>query len=321
MISTHTAPVSLSVGIDVGKTFLDLDTYPNSHPLRVEHDANGIDRLLKFLASVNVTQIVLEASGGYETQVLDALADAGHRVARVNPRQMRDYAKSLGQLAKTDRLDAAVLARFASERQPMLYVKPSDAQQRRQACITRRRQLVEQRTAEQARLQQTRESLAVKSIKAVLKLLDRQIDAMDAAIAKSIAEDPASAERERVLRQVDGVGIQTARVLIAELPELGTVGRATIAAIVGVAPYNDDSGAYQGKRAIRGGRRQVRNILYMATLSAIRFNTLVKAHYQKLVAAGKPFKVAIVACMRKLLIHLNQLCRVNTAATLTAGIP
>jgi transposase len=306
---TASQPLSLpplSVGIDVSKEFLDVDCYPNRARLHVDYTRAGLQKLVEHLRRFNVQRIVLEASGGYECKVVRALNSAGYDVAVVNPRPVRDFAKSLNILAKTDPIDAAVIARFGAERTPSITVPPTPEQENRQALVSRRRQLVEQRTAEFNRQQQAENAMVLKSIKTVIRLLDKQIKGLEKAIDQSIAEDPRTAACEKELREVVGVGVGTSRVLITELPELGTLNRAKITSLVGLAPFNHDSGIHKGKRAIGGGRFTVRSALYMATVTALRANAVIKIYYRRLRAAGKLVKVAIVACMRKLLIHLNQ---------------
>ena len=242
-----------------------------------------------------------------------ALATAGLPVVVVNPRQVRDFAKALGILAKTDALDARVLARFGADVRPE--IRPlADAQTRElQELLARRAQLVGMRTAESNRLASVTAKPVRKNVHATIAFLDRQIEKLDAELDERLQACPLWKAKEDLLKSVPGVGDQTARTLIAALPELGTCSRQKIGVLVGVAPLNDDSGKLRKQRTVRGGRSVVRRVLYMAALSAVRFNPLLKAHYQKLLAAGKKKKVALVACMHKLLTILNAIIRNQTS--------
>ena len=300
---------SCSVGVDVGKHSLDVDAYPQPARLKTANDLDAVATLLRHLSTLTVDRVVVEATGGYERLVVRSLQAAGYVVCVINPRQARDFAKALGILAKTDRIDAAVLARFGCDVRPPQTPATSAIQQMRDALVARRRQLLQMRTAEMNRLQQTEDPTARASVEALLKVLNEQVAAMDNAIEQSIAQDPAALAREKELRKVVGIGAIVSRALITELPELGTVGRQRITALVGLAPFNHDSGQLKGIRAIGGGRFAVRSALYMATLTAVRANEVIRSHYKRLREAGKAFKVAMVACMRKLLIHLNEQLR------------
>jgi transposase len=299
-----------NAGIDVSKQHLDVCCAGDAR--RVVNDARGWDELTAMLRSARVDLVVVEATGGYERGLVCALQDAGLCVARVNPRQSRDFAKSMGVLAKTDQVDARtlrdfadVLARHANRSQ---YITPMVEPMRQQLeeLMTRRRQLVEMRVAEHNRLEHAGPR-ASRSIRSVLKLLDKQIVAVDQHIDDHM-DRHFGAQRD-LLDSVKGVGPVTILTLTAALPELGRLDRRQIAKLVGVAPLADDSGHRQGKRRIWGGRAQVRAVVYMAAIVAMRHNPVIHAFYERLVAAGKPKKVAIVACMRKLLTILNAMLR------------
>lgn len=305
----------LNVGIDVAKQHLDVCL--GTQMRRVSNDAAGHDELIAMCRQAEVDLVLLEASGGYERAVVLALQQAGLCVARVNPRQARDFAKSMGVLAKTDQLDARVLRDFADvlavHQERATYITPLVEPHRRELAdlMTRRRQLVEMRVAETQRLQQAHSPTAVRSIKKVLRLLDQQIAKLD-----SDADDHLDRHfktQRKLLDSVKGVGPVTVMTLTAVLPELGHLQRRQIAKLVGVAPLANDSGTRQGKRRIWGGRADIRAVLYMATVSAIVHNPPIKAFYARLVAAGKAKKVALVACMRKLLTIINAMLRDQAA--------
>jgi transposase len=256
-----------------------------------------------------VNRIVLEATGGYERPLVAELLVAKLPAVVVNPRQVRDFAKALGKLAKTDRIDAEVLARFAQAVQPELRSLPNAAEQQLKETLARRQQLLAMRTMESNRLQQASAVTVRKDVKSVLEFLDKRLGRIDDELEQLIKQSPAWQEKARLLKSVPGVGEQTARVLIAELPELGTCSRQQIAALAGLAPMNCDSGKWRGQRHIQGGRAIVRSSLYMATLSAIRRNRLLRPYYVRLRSTGKCGKVALTACMRKLLTILNAMLR------------
>lgn len=299
------------VGIDVSRDWLDVSI--NQAPSqRYANDLEGHDALLKELASGQVDLVVMEATGGYETEAACALQAAGHAVAVVNPRHARSFAQALGLLAKTDQVDARMLAQFADvlSRHPERerYIKPlaEEAQQMLAELVTRRRQVLGMLTAERNRLAVAR-AAARKSIKEVIEVLKRQLHTLDHQLDKHIkAHCTQSAD---LLRTVKGVGPVLIATLLSALPELGRLCRRRISALVGVAPLANDSGHRRGKRHCWGGRTEVRTTLYMGTLSAIRYNPAIKAFHDHLRAKGKPAKVAIVACMRKLLTILNAMVR------------
>ncbi len=305
-------PEQLVVGIDVAKQTFDAAVGVGGSIETLANDDAGIDALLVKLSGQAVDLVVMEATGGLERDLACALQAAGFAVAVVNPRQARDFAKAMGYLAKTDRIDAKALAELAQvlsrhpERERFVSALPTPEQQSLQALVARRRQLVAMQVAERQRLSVSH-AAARKSIEAMIRAIRAQLDEVEAALAKHI--DTHHADLAKRLTSVSGIGPATSTSLIAEVPELGQLSRREISALVGVAPFNRDSGKMRGQRAIFGGRAQVRASLYMATLVAIRFNVVIRRFYDRLVAAGKAKKVAIVACMRKLLTILNAMVR------------
>lgn len=308
----HKRPV---LGIDVARDFLDLDVCPHPQPRRVPNDPAGHADIVLLCQHQNFGAIILEASGGYEQPLVAALQAAALPVVVLNPRQARDFAKSLNQLAKTDALDAAILARFGYALDPEPTAVPSPETTRFQALLARRGQLVQMRTAELNRLKQARDADVRSSVKAVVRLLEKQIASLERQIDDRIRTCPVWSRLEELLTSVPGVGDQTARTLIVELPELGKVTRQEIARLVGVAPLNRDSGMFRGRRMIHGGRANVRKVLYMAALVGTRRNPILRALYERLLGAGKRKKVALVACMHKLLTILNAMVRTQTPWT------
>ena len=303
------------VGIDVAKATLDVHVRPGDTGWTVANDDAGIRTLVEQLRGVAPTQVVLEATGGYELAVVSALAAAALPIVIVNPRQVRDFAKATGRLAKTDRLDAAVLARFAEQVRPEARPLATAEQQELDALLTRRRQLIDMLTAEKNRLGQVfvRGGKQVrKSLKTHITFLERELRMTDTDLGALVRKSPVWRERDDLLQSAPGVGPVLSRTLLAALPELGRLDRKAIAALVGVAPMNRDSGFMRGKRMIFGGRAPVRTALYMGALTATRCNPVIRAFYQRLVAAGKPKTVALTACMRKLLIILNAMVRQGT---------
>ena len=299
-----------NAGIDVSKQHLDACWGTDDQ--RVVNDATGWDVLIAKFKEADVDLVVIEATGGYERGLVCALQSAGIVVARVNPRQARDFAKSMGVLAKTDKVDARILRDFADvvarHKDRLKYITPLFDTRRQElaALMTRRRQLVDMRVAESNRLEQA-SARTVRSIRGVLKTLDKQIADIDRDADDHLERH--FKEQRTLLDSVKGVGPVTIMTLTSALPELGQLQRRQIAKLVGVAPLADDSGPRKGKRRIWGGRSEVRSVVYMATLAAIRFNPAIKVFHSRLVAAGKPKKVAIVACMRKLLTILNAMLR------------
>jgi transposase len=308
--NSTSAPIT--VGIDVAKDTIEVAIGLNTPTLSLSNDAGGFEALLNHLAAHQVALVVMEATGGYESAVACAVQAAGHALAVVNPRQARDYARAVGQLAKTDRIDARILAQFAEvlqrhpDRDKMIKPLPTLEQQRLGALVSRRRQLVTMLTAERNRLAQAH-PLAKKSVNTIIKALTKELARIDKDLAGHIKSH--FADLATLLDSAKGVGKVTITTLIAEVPELGKLSSREISALIGVAPINRDSGAMRGRRTIFGGRGTVRHVLYMATLVAARYNPVIKAFYDRLVAAGKPKKVALVACMRKLLTILNAMVK------------
>jgi transposase len=300
-----------NAGVDVCKQHLDVCLGTTEQ--RVVNGANGWDELIAKLKDASVDLVVLEATGGYERGLVCALQGAGITVARVNPRQARDFAKSMGVLAKTDQVDARTLRDFADvlarHKDRAKYITPVLDEHRQQLAelMTRRRQLVDMRVAEGNHLEHATAKQSVRSIKSVLKTLDKQLEAIDREVDDYM--DRHFKDQRALLDSVKGVGPVTILTLTAALPELGSLGRRQISKLVGVAPLADDSGPRRGKRRIWGGRANVRAVVYMAALVAIQHNPAIKVFHSRLIAAGKPKKVAIVACMRKLLTILNAMLR------------
>jgi transposase len=297
------------IGIDVSKEFLDVCIRPSGEVARVKNNEEGIAGLVARLIEIGPQLVVVEATGGYEALVVSMVALSKIPIAVVNPRQVRDFAKATGKLAKTDKLDAAVLAHFAEAVKPEPRPLADEQAAELSATLARRRQIVEMITAESNRMYATRSVKMRKSIYEHVAWLRRQLKDVDRTLDTMLREMPIWQEKEDLLRSVPGVGPVLSRTLLAELPELGTLDRGKIAALVGVAPLNRDSGTMRGKRTTWGGRASVRAPLYMATLVATQHNPVIRAVYERLVASGKAKKVALVACMRKLLITLNAMLR------------
>jgi len=303
--------VERAVGIDVSKGLLDVAVLPEGESWSATNDEEGITQVVKRLKSLRPRLVVLEATGGMETALVGAAATARLPVVVVNPRQVRDFAKSVGALAKTDAIDARVLARFAEAVRPEVRpLKDKEASQL-SALIARRRQLVEMLTAEKNRLATAPEAIHP-SIEEHIAWLEQRLDDINGKLKKAIKKSPVWRAKDQLLRTAPGVGFVFSVTLVAGLPELGALNRKRIAALVGVAPFNRDSGKYRGRRCIWGGRGSIRAVLYMATLTAIRFNPVIRAFYLRLCAAGKEKKVALTACMRKLLTILNAMVKTGT---------
>jgi transposase len=296
------------LGIDVAKDTLVVASVPAGRTWTVANTPVGHGALLADLTPLGPALIVLEATGGYETAVVAALGAAGLPVVVVNPKQVRAFAKATGRLAKTDRIDATVLALFAERVRPAVRALTDDATRDLEAVLLRRRQLRDMLTAEKNRLGLARRPIR-KSLKAHITYLERELRIADTDLDRLVAASPLWRATDDLLQSVPGIGPVVARTLLAELPELGTGTRRAIAALVGVAPVAHDSGAQRGKRAIAGGRATVRSALYMATLVATRYNPVIRAFYRHLLAAGKPKRVALVAGMRKLLTILNAMIK------------
>jgi transposase len=302
------------IGIDISKARLDGHCRHDGAPFREANDEAGIAAVVARLKAVAPTLVVVEATGGLEAPLAAALAAAELPVAVVNPRQVRDFARATGKLAKTDAIDAAVLAHFAEAIRPQARAVPDEQARRLDAILTRRRQLVEMRAAERNRLTATAGPPAVRQdLTAHIKYLDRRVAEMDQELEQAIQASDVWRARDDLLKGVPGIGDVVARTLLATLPELGTLTGRRIAALAGLAPVARDSGTLKGRRSIAGGRGAVRSALYMAALSAVRYNPVLKAFYDRLKAAGKPTKVALTAAMRKLLTILNAMVRSGRA--------
>lgn len=301
------------IGIDVSKDRLDVHERPSGDVFSVPHNAEGIAALLERFAQTSLELVVLEATGGLQTRVAASIAAAGLPVAVVNPRQVRDFARATGRLAKTDALDAEIIARFAEVVRPEVRTLSDEAGQALQALVARRRQLVDMRAAEKNRRSQMKDTKLRIRLDEHLDWLTEAIAEVDRQIEDHIHNSPIWRAKEDLLTSVPGIASTTARALIADLPELGKLTRRQIAALVGVAPFNRDSGSWRGQRHIAGGRPNVRTALYMATMTAIRCNPVIRATYQRLTAAGKKRMIALVACLRKLVVILNAMLRDNLA--------
>lgn len=296
------------VGIDVSKASLDVAVHRPATRWTVDYTEATLPSLVARLTALAPALIVLEATGGLEGPLVGAVAAAGLPVVVVNPRQVRDFAKATGRLAKTDTLDAAVLAHFAAAVQPAVRPLPDAATQGLAAVVTRRRQLVDMLTAERNRLSCAPLGLR-KELQAHIRWLERRIAGLDTELEHAIRTSPVWRAQEDLLRSVPGIGPIVARTLLAQLPELGTLAPKPLAALVGVAPLNRDSGLFRGRRKVGAGRAAVRAVLDMGTLAAVRFNPVLRPFYQRLRAAGKLPKVALTACMHKLLTILNALLK------------
>jgi transposase len=303
------------VGVDVSKATLDVAILPIGEHFVVPNDEAGIDELLgKLLAEVSDALVVLEASGGFERPLAAALAasSAGIALFVVNPRQARDFAKATGRLAKTDKLDAFVLAHFAEAIRPTPRAIPDAEAREFQEILARRRQIIRMMSAEKNRLGASTSKAVRGRIEAHIRWLEKELSRTDGDLDETIENSPTLKENEALLRSVPGVGPVLCRTLLAELPELGSLSARELSALVGVAPLNRDSGTLRGRRTVWGGRARVREALYMGALIASRFNPAIKEFYERLVSGGKPKKVALVACMRKLLVLLNAVMRERT---------
>ena len=312
------------IGIDVAKAELVVAARPSGERWTAPNDERGVQRLVERLRHDGPALVVLEATGGYELLCVGALAAAGLPVVVANPRQVRDFAKATGQLAKTDRIDADVLALFAERVRPEVRTLPAADAQELDALLARRRQLLEMLQAERNRLGQVfgrgRQPVK-KSLKAHIAFLERQLRIADTDLGAMVRESPAWREKDDLLQSVPGVGPVMSLTLLADLPELGRLSRREIAKLVGVAPLSRDSGTLRGRRFVQGGRATVRAVLYMAALVAAKRNAVIRAFYQRLLAAGKPKKLALVACMRKLLTILNIMVRTNQRWRTEVGTP
>lgn len=303
---------SVYVGIDVAKAALEIAGRPEGLSLSVANTAKGHKELIAALGGLRVESIVIEATGGYERAVASELVVAGFNAIVVNPRQVRDFARGMGELAKTDKIDAGILARFAEVVQPKPRPRRSQGQGILAELVTRRRQLVALLTQETNRMPHAREKAVKKSLKLMTRALEKQISELERLIAERIESDDVLREKDSILKSTPGVGPKTSAMLLWHLPELGTLNRQQIAALAGVAPWDVQSGSWSGRSRIWGGRADVRAALYMAVLTAMRCNETIRAFAQRLTAAGKAYKVVATACMRKLLVILNTMLRTRT---------
>ncbi len=300
------------VGIDVSKGSLDVAAYSSKKQYRFSNDDAGIAEMVSALRELGPGLVVMESTGGFETRAAYALVKAAITCAVVNPREVRDFARATKKLAKTDRIDAAVLAHFAAVIKPEPHPLSAEQEQDLEAVLARRRQIVEALTAEKNRLH-TAARAVVGLIREHIDFLENQLKKIDSDLRGRIQESPVQRQKYELLQSVPGVGPNLASTLIIDLPELGTLSRKQAAALSGVAPFNRDSGTMRGKRTIWGGRPQVRAVLYMATLVATRHNPAISQFYTRLVALGKAKKVALVACMRKLITILNSMLKHHTS--------
>ncbi len=300
------------VGIDVSKAWLDIAILPTEESWQMENTGKDFEKLIEKLRPLSLDRIVVEATGGYEAALVERLAKEGLPVCRVNPGRVRRFAQGMNWLAKTDKIDALVLARFGEKAQPRLLVLPTEAEKRLSALVKRRKQVVDMLTSEQNRTHLAEQDV-YESIASVIQFLQKQIAELDAQIQDLIDQTPDLKRKQELLRSVPGVGKVLASTLVSQMPELGHSDRKEIAALGGLAPFNHDSGKKHGRRMIRGGRPFIRRVLYMATIAAIRFNPVIKSMYDRLLVTGKYKKVAIVACMRKLLTILNAILRDQTS--------
>jgi len=300
------------VGIDVSKDSFDVCVLPEKKFFKLKQDVSGRRELVSHLPSPGDCLIAVEATGGYERLLVAELVDAGHHVAVVNPRQVRNFAKGVGILAKTDRIDASVLARFAHDVQPRCLGQTTEKQGQLEQLVVRRRQLVGLRTAEKNRMETVTAKPVRKSLQQTIDHLNKQIQRIDKEILALVESHDEWRDKTNLIQSVPGIGPVAGASLVAELPELGQLNRQQIASLVGVAPMNRDSGRFRGQRAISGGRTSLRNVLYMAALTARRYNPVIRAFADRLAAHGKKAKVILTACMRKLLVILNTMVKNNT---------
>lgn len=299
------------VGIDVSKHFFDLHDVADGKQMRFENSPNQIKLCIHQLKKRKPKLIVTESTGGYELSLVTALQAEGLPVAVVNPRRIREFAKAIGQLAKTDRIDARIIATYAATLEPPKQRQISANARKLKALIARRHQLTGIRTAENNRIEHVFDKTIAKSIKAVITTIDREIEKVEKQIKDHIDDQPQLRKKAHQLKSIPGIGDTTAFMLVCELPELGTLNRREIAALVGVAPINRDSGTFRGKRMTGGGRKQVRARLFMATLVAVRHNPVIHRYYKRLLGNGKAKMTAIIAAMRKMLVIMNTMIEKN----------
>jgi len=301
------------IGIDVSKKSFDVATSIDKEVAHYEYTKTDMSKLVRRLRCIEPERIVLEATGGYETALVCCLQEHGFPVVVVNPRRIRDFARALGVVAKTDKLDATIIARYAAMMKPDIQMPISRNSRLLKALTTRRRQLVDMQTREKNRKEHIFDKSIARSLEAVLRMVEKEIAKINKAIRAAIRSDELLSEKAAYLETVPGIGPTTAHVLVTELPELGQYNRRQIAALMGVAPINRDSGTFRGKRMTGGGRRQVRTRMYMPTLVAIQHNPVIRTFYQRLVSEGKPKMTAVVASMRKLIIIMNTMLKNNEA--------
>ena len=299
------------VGIDVSKQQLDVHIRPDDQRRQFPYDSTGLEALVAHLRRVSPERIVVEATGGYEHQVVARLIDENQPVVVVNPRWVRNFARASGQLAKTDAIDAAVLSEFADKMRPPLRSVSDDQLHELRGLLVRRRQIVDMIVAEKNRQETTSKRIA-RQIETHIQWLEKRLSEADDDLRNHIESSPVWKAKDDLLQSTPGIGPTGSMTLLATLPELGRLNRQQIAALVGVAPINNDSGRFRGRRTTKGGRAHVRCVLFMSVLTAIRFNPVIARFYKHLLAAGKPKMVAIVACMRKLLTILNAMLKSGT---------
>jgi transposase len=296
------------IGVDVAKLKLDI-AFDDKHIITIDNQKDSFKQLLKLIADATQVCFVMEATGGYEKPLSNFLLAQGIAVCIVNAKRVRDYAKAIGRHAKNDRIDAQVIRLYAEMAQPKQLEQRSTEAHQLEALMKRRDQLIKQRTMEKQHLEAANDADTIRSIKKFIKAFDKEIERIEVNIKKLIETDKALQDLRKQLTQVDGIGEVTISILMAQLPELGQLSNKQISALVGVAPFCKDSGTMKGRRVVWGGRASIRSVLYMATLSAIRYNKPIRTFYQRLVANGKLKKVALVACMRKLLVILNAMVK------------
>jgi transposase len=300
------------VGIDISKSELEVGLFPESVTWTLSHDDEGVSELIKRLEEASPALVVMEATGGLERPLQAVLESSGLKCAVVNPRQVRDFAKALGVLAKTDSIDARVLARYGHSVRPEARSAKDPHTRELEALLTRRRQLVEMLTAEKNRRRPTSSKRVCKGIQEHIQWMEKRLKEIDTAIRRTVRDLPEWREKDKIIQSIPGAGPVLSVTMLALLPELGALNRRQIAALVGVAPFNRDSGKMRGRRSIWGGRASIRSVLYMVALAATRCNPLIKAFYNRLIQAGKKHKVATTACMRKILTILNTMVRNGT---------
>jgi transposase len=305
-------PPATIVGVDISKETFDTVRLPGGEHRSWKNDSAGRAAFLEWLRKDGTCLLIFESTGGYEKLLIYAAQDAGHEVVLANPLQVRNFAKGQGQFAKTDRIDALILALFGQKAPLRTLEKTPEKRRELEALVARRRQLVQMQTMELNRKQQDPRPKVAKSINLMLKLLAKEIEQVEDLIARLIASDDDWQARAALLETVPGIGPKSSTILVTEMPELGRLNRQQIAALGGVAPYPHDSGQFRGQRRIRGGRSAVRQTLYMAAKCAIRFNPVFQAYSQRLYKAGKRYKVVVIACIRKLLVIVNTMIRNNT---------